>query len=656
MRFILSLLIFLMFALNGFAQNIGIGTGNPNPAAALDITDTTKGILIPRMTQVQRLAIQNPVDGLMVYQTDNGKGLWSYDGTEWALFIKLPGGGTKGSFLTYCPQGLAWTSDGTCPGALESLNCSEAEYPRIFVNDLYTFNNPAAITIPYVGLNAGSFTIQTNATGTNDLLTLFGAGLIAEGVGTFNLSLVGLPTTSGNYNFDLNIGGKRCTLSIPVYEQPAVTTLNCETVRNQGNLYQGVQYTAGEVISRVPYTGGNGGLVLLNAFPSSGVSGLNAAVIENTQLAVGDDSLTIRFYGQANTAGIASFALNIAGKSCTLTRAVSPPATISSLQCDETEIPLLDAIPLDAAGIPINIPYTGGDGGTFPRQIFSSTGVTGLWLTVGSAATNNGTFANGDGMLEAILTGTPTAGGTAQFALNIGGQACTLSVPFVEGTVTSIACNEAEIPVLRDNDQVTFYFNLPVKGGNGGAFVRRQVFSEGVTGLVATIGITDGPDITNLPNGDGVLPVLIDGFPSSEGTAEFVINFGGQSCTLQVPIYGAGTISSLDCQNARNVGVLEWGKLVASDTIFTKIPYVGTKAGYYDSQSFGISSGTVSGVGAFLASGIIKEGNDSLTIYFQGTPIGTGVASLELDVQQENISEFRSRFKADALSVRCVKD
>ena len=37
-------------------QNVGIGTTTPNASALLDVSSTTKGILIPRMTGAQRLA------------------------------------------------------------------------------------------------------------------------------------------------------------------------------------------------------------------------------------------------------------------------------------------------------------------------------------------------------------------------------------------------------------------------------------------------------------------------------------------------------------------------------------------------------------------------------------------------------------------------
>lgn len=66
---LLFLFFFLLITLTGNAQ-IGIGTTTPNASSVLDITSTTKGMLTPRMTTVQRNAITTPADGLMVYDTD----------------------------------------------------------------------------------------------------------------------------------------------------------------------------------------------------------------------------------------------------------------------------------------------------------------------------------------------------------------------------------------------------------------------------------------------------------------------------------------------------------------------------------------------------------------------------------------------------------
>jgi len=58
----------------GQNNNVGIGTLTPAPSALLDIdasSTNNKGVLIPRMTANQRLAITNPANSLLVFDTDS---------------------------------------------------------------------------------------------------------------------------------------------------------------------------------------------------------------------------------------------------------------------------------------------------------------------------------------------------------------------------------------------------------------------------------------------------------------------------------------------------------------------------------------------------------------------------------------------------------
>ncbi len=80
------LLILFVFATSiSYAQNIGIGTITPDASAALEVKDSAKGFLPPRMTYAQRNAISTPAAGLMIYCTDCGnKGEWQgYNGSGW---------------------------------------------------------------------------------------------------------------------------------------------------------------------------------------------------------------------------------------------------------------------------------------------------------------------------------------------------------------------------------------------------------------------------------------------------------------------------------------------------------------------------------------------------------------------------------------------
>jgi hypothetical protein len=89
------LIVFMLVTLPALSvlsqNNIGIGTTTPNASAQLDVSSTSKGLLIPRMTAVQRLAI-NPAanaKALMVFDTDSSA-FFFWTGTMWS---KMGGGG-----------------------------------------------------------------------------------------------------------------------------------------------------------------------------------------------------------------------------------------------------------------------------------------------------------------------------------------------------------------------------------------------------------------------------------------------------------------------------------------------------------------------------------------------------------------------------------
>lgn len=87
LRILLLLFLFTILSSNLPAQ-IGIGTTSPDNSSILDIESDDKGILIPRMTALERLAITTPADGLMVFQTDDVKGFYFFDGTAWDRMLK----------------------------------------------------------------------------------------------------------------------------------------------------------------------------------------------------------------------------------------------------------------------------------------------------------------------------------------------------------------------------------------------------------------------------------------------------------------------------------------------------------------------------------------------------------------------------------------
>ena len=100
MRNLLFLLAFLCLLFSGSLRaQVAVNTsGNPADASAmLDITSTQKGVLIPRMSSLDRVGINTPATGLLVYDTTT-KTFQYYDGTEWKSV------GSGGSALGACIQ------------------------------------------------------------------------------------------------------------------------------------------------------------------------------------------------------------------------------------------------------------------------------------------------------------------------------------------------------------------------------------------------------------------------------------------------------------------------------------------------------------------------------------------------------------------------
>jgi hypothetical protein len=62
--------------------NVGIGTTSPNASAILDVSSTTKALMLPRMTTAQKDAIASPAAGMLVYDTSAGS-IYAHNGSTW---------------------------------------------------------------------------------------------------------------------------------------------------------------------------------------------------------------------------------------------------------------------------------------------------------------------------------------------------------------------------------------------------------------------------------------------------------------------------------------------------------------------------------------------------------------------------------------------
>ena len=609
-------------ATNNGALNVGVSASNVssqvpytggNGSAHLGQVVTSTGITGLTAT----LAPGNFVNG-------NGTLTYTITGTPSALgnanFVLTIGGQT-------CSLTRAVTS---LTGSITELNCAAAS-----TSGTLNANQPSsgvAGSIPYVGGNSGVHSgLTQTSTGVTGLTLTVNAGTFANGNGTLEYSITGTPSGSGVASFPISIGGRTCTLTRVVNQLVgSISVLNCGSATNSGNLTQGTE--AVNVSSSIPYTGGNGGTYIGQTVNSTGVLGLTVTLSAGT-FANGNGSLTYILTGTPSGNGTASFALNIGGETCNLTRVVNPiPGSVSSLNCSSaTNTGILTQSTL-ASGVSSLVPYTGGNGGSHTGQTVNSTGVTGLTATLSS-----GTLANGSGSLTYTLTGTPSGSGTASFALNIGGQTCNLTrvvntLPVSISTLNcSSATNTGTLTQLTLASGVSS--SVPYTGGNGGVFTGQTVNSTGVTGLTATL------STGTLANGSGSLTYTITGTPSGFGSASFALNIGGQSCTLtRVVSQLAGIISALNCISAANTGTLTSG--TAASGVSSSVPYTGGNGGYYTGQS--VNSTGVTGLTATLASGNFTNGSGSLVYTITGTPSGNGTANFAINQGGQTCTFSRS--------------
>jgi hypothetical protein len=186
----ISLVIVCFLVITGsYAQNVGIGTNNPHSGALLDITSTTKGVLLPRMTTAQRSAL-SITQGLTVYDT-NTNSYWYHNGTAWVNMAS--GGGVLSSDwvttgdTTYLSNingfvGIGTTSPtapltinymGDVPGLIVNSTSTEGGWSAIDIDSKY---GDAALRFKRDGLNKWVVRNSGNSSSNNfEIINLDGA-------------------------------------------------------------------------------------------------------------------------------------------------------------------------------------------------------------------------------------------------------------------------------------------------------------------------------------------------------------------------------------------------------------------------------------------------------------------------------------------------
>ncbi len=198
-----------------FAQ-VAINTdgSSSDSSAILDVKSNIAGILIPRMTLAQRTLINDPAQGLMVYQTDGTSGFYYFDGGDWklvgagALCINDLTDGKTCSSSVFLGSGAGSQDDGT-------NNCNVAVGMNALKSDTTGVYNTA------IGYNAlfdnssgrhntalGTLSLESNTSGEGNT----GIGTLAlwqNTTGVYNTAVGSSSLNSNTYGrFNTGIGNQ----------------------------------------------------------------------------------------------------------------------------------------------------------------------------------------------------------------------------------------------------------------------------------------------------------------------------------------------------------------------------------------------------------------------------------------------------------------
>jgi len=299
---------------------VGIGTMNPHKSAALDVTSyasTPLGALIPRMSEAYRDSIDDPANGLLIFNTDEGC-INSYD-KENKQWNSLCGGVGKSVF---------------------SLNCTTPSYSGVYMEGS-PLNNSNYLTVTVNVEKEGIYTLSAStengygfySSGTFmnkgvQLVTLIGQGSPLKESSGDEVSFFGNGIIYDCRAFD--------PLKIPVGPANPTYTMDCSSVTVNGTYISGTSLKPSNNITvKVNITGIGNGQWSAGTNTVDGISFSGSGIFAFG----GEQTITLNGYGTPTSAKAKTMTItvNSAGiaKTCTATvNLVFSPKTIVAMGSD----------------------------------------------------------------------------------------------------------------------------------------------------------------------------------------------------------------------------------------------------------------------------------------------------------------------------------
>jgi hypothetical protein len=216
---------FFMFIAFGLNAQVGVGTSTPDPSSVLDVSSTTQGMLMPRMTTAQRNAIASPANGLMVFDTDLNSIVYYLSSTSsWSTINNEVNGRLKFKRIKSTDVlSTVLAAEKTAGGNTRYLLDSQTLYEingTVNVDLPIELNNAYIIGLDssddklikssgdlFVGTTGGSIRVLTLSASSGNVFNITGTGSI--GAGTQSQSLIlrdGIISNSSNVGKIENFG------------------------------------------------------------------------------------------------------------------------------------------------------------------------------------------------------------------------------------------------------------------------------------------------------------------------------------------------------------------------------------------------------------------------------------------------------------------
>lgn len=364
----------LILSIFGYSQ-VGIGTDTPHSSSILELEASDKAFVLTRVANTA--AVPDPINGMVIYDNSSNC-IKVYENNSWSDCLSNE---HKTSVAANC-----------------DINGFIGDYNRDIPLDN---SNKFSVTI-----SNDSFSVATIVFEPGDLILSGISGVSVASVAPASItlnpgqsqlikySLTGTPTSSGMMTGTWNKLSLNCNKTVLV-DDLVITSLDCSGASHVGSLSAGSP--AMGVYSEISYTGGDGSVYDSQTIASTGVTGLIASLGEGA-FASGNGSVIYEIMGTPSSAGTANFAINLGGKSCTLTRTVTSfiPNNISLVQAQKHFILSVnddDYLPYIEPVGPATISVVNADNITETLINYQGTiTTTGISLKIPITATGSGTL------------------------------------------------------------------------------------------------------------------------------------------------------------------------------------------------------------------------------------------------------------------------